>query len=430
MSDNADRWRRLAFGLVACGLTLTLTVSANLLFVFGVDYAHPGGNPLVKLHPATWMIAGALLCLARAGCDFRADLSLVAFLALMTGTMLFSVASVGVSGATVYVESYLSAGMLALAMRQFGGAKNWALGLLVVGLLGLNAALALAETAGQFHLVPVYLEETALVDAPGEFRASALFDHPLTGAMLTMTGLLTLATPVGRGFGPAGRITLALLFALALLAFGGRAALGVTLLIGTARFVYSIGRDLYARRMTAARALGRLGTVVASCIALPLVAASGIGGRIADKLYLDASAQSRGAEWLVLGLLDTRAWLLGSPIAETPSLIYRIGLETALTDIENFWLLAFVNLGVVGFLPFMAAIFCLIGHLWRVAAPFGRVAVAALLVTASSSNSLGRKSNVLLVLVACVEAGAVTRSRSRSLGEAFGPVRRQVACAT
>ena len=422
MTASGAGWRWLAFVLAAASLTLTLTVSANLLFVLGIDYAHPGGNPLVKLHPATWAVGAALACALLAAPDPVRALcrslerrpALSGFLALMTVVMLYSAVSVGVSGVAVYVESYLSAGLLALVLSGFTAGQRRALGLLVLGLLALNAGLAAVETLGQFHLVPIYLEETALLDEPGAFRSSALFDHPLTGAMLTMTGLFT---ALSLRLAPTLLIPLMGVFGVALLAFGGRAALAVTVIALGLALGRSVLRDLMRRRLRA----GRMLWLVAGAILVPagagvLVTSTGIGGRISGKLYLDSSAQSRGGEWRVLGLLDWRAWLFGSPIAETPGLIYRVGLHTALTDIENFWLLALVNLGVVGFVVFVAAIACLLRHLWRVGAPFGRVAVVALMLTASTSNSLGRKSNVLFVLVACVEAASIAPVRARWAG--------------
>jgi hypothetical protein len=425
--------RLAGFVLAGLSLVLSLTVSANLLYVLGIDYAHPGGNPLVKIHPATWAIAGALLLLVlpdpvgRLRSAMRRDPSLAWFMVLMTMTMIYSAVSVGVSGATVYVESYLAAGVLALVCRELPEWQRRLLGLLVLGLVVGNAALAVAETVGQFHLVPVYLEETALVDEPGAFRSSALFDHPLTGAMLTMVGLFAALSFRLRAV---LLVPILGLFGVALLAFGGRAALGVTVLgvlLVTARWVLG---DLFGRRLQA----GRMALLAAMSVLLPiacavLVMCTGIGGRVAGKLYLDSSAQSRGAEWLVLGLLDLRAWLFGSPIANTPELIYRIGLQSALTDIENFWLMAFVNLGIVGFVGFVCALCCLMRHLWRVASPWGRVAIVALMVTASTSNSLGRKCNVLMILVACVEAGGAfgrekPRIRENAAGVRLTPVRR------
>jgi hypothetical protein len=399
----------LPFLLAAAAMTLSIGVSANLLYVLGIDYAHPGGNPLVKFHPATWALAlGVASLCASMGDPLRAlkrllsaSPALAGFLALMTVTMLFSALSVGLSGATVYVESYLSAGLACLLLRGLTDAQRRSIATLIVGLLVLNAAIAIGESLTGTHFVPIYLEETALVDEAGAFRPSALADHPLTAAMLTVTGLC-LSLAIRAPFLPA----IVALFAVALLAFGGRASLAVALVAGGLALCRALWRDLLARRMTARRVLYLLGAAtVAPLGAAFLLASTGIGNRVMEKLYLDSSAQSRGAEWAVLSLLDPRALLFGSPIADTPGLIFRVGIDRPLTDIENCWLLAFINLGIVGFVPFAAAIACLVVHLWRTAAPWGRVAIVALLVTTSSSNSLGRKSNVLLVLAAAVETG-------------------------
>ena len=265
--------------------------------------------------------------------------------------------------------------------------------------------------------MPIYLEETALVDEAGAFRPSALADHPLTAAMVTVTGLC-LAMALRPRFLPA----LLALFGIALLAFGGRASLAVAVAAGAGAAARSLGGAMLLRRLDARRII----SLVAAALVVPaaaglLLEATGIGGRVAEKLYLDSSAQSRGAEWAVLGLLDTRAVLFGSPIADTPGLIYRVGIDQPLTDIENCWLLAFLNLGLVGFLPFAAGLGCLVVHLWRDAQPWGRVALVALLVTASSSNSLGRKSNVLLVLAAAIEATKRTQPPMSHAGPAGRP---------
>jgi hypothetical protein len=68
-------------------------------------------------------------------------------------------------------------------------------------------------------------------------------------------------------------------------------------------------------------------------------------------------------------------------------------LEKPGTDIENFWLLMFLNLGVVG-LPFLVgALFLLLFHQGqRTNTPIGWMMVIATLFICSTSNSLGRKT--------------------------------------
>src|ERR1700709_1590025 len=63
-----ERVRRAAFAIGLFAVILELAVSGNLLENMGIDYASPGGNPLIKLHPATYLVAVAafmVLMLAR-----------------------------------------------------------------------------------------------------------------------------------------------------------------------------------------------------------------------------------------------------------------------------------------------------------------------------------------------------------------------------
>ena len=51
-----QRTRRAAFVVATVALIVELVISGNTLNVMGVDYGSPGGNPIVKLHPATYLV--------------------------------------------------------------------------------------------------------------------------------------------------------------------------------------------------------------------------------------------------------------------------------------------------------------------------------------------------------------------------------------
>ena len=402
------------FLLLLTAVILLLTVSANLLFVLGIPYAHPGGDPLVKFHPATWLLLAAMvLHLRRAGARrvvARAP-GVVAFLALVLATALYAALTEGVSGAAVYIESEFVAGLAALLAIDLDGRQRRVLGFVVVGLAALNVAIGLGELATATHLVPVYLEENTLVDAPGEFRGSALYDHPLTGAAVTMTALFTTIALRPRRV---VAIPLLLILGVGMLSFGGRAALGVTAVALAMLFAAGGLRAVLHRRVGALAAIGgMLAGLAVPAAAATVLATTAVGSRIAEKLYLDPSAQTRGVEWQILQLLDLRALLFGNPISETPDLVYRLGLRYAFTGIESFWLMALINLGLVGFALYVAGFGCLVTHLWRRAPAVGRVALVSLLAVASTSNSLGRKSCLLAVLVVSLAATAERPARAR-----------------
>jgi hypothetical protein len=86
--------------------------------------------------------------------------------------------------------------------------------------------------------------------------------------------------------------------------------------------------------------------------------------------------------------------------------------------IENFWLLMFLNLGLSAFPLFFAGFACLLVWCARQADGRAMPLVLATLATASASNSLGRKSALLLVLVAaaCSMVGQHPRRGSSGAG--------------
>ena len=169
--------------LLFAALGLQLTVSANILYLAGIDYAHPGGNPVGKFHPATYLLALATFLAWRGrpphGTGERAPAELRLFLIAMFAAMVWSTVFVGPSGVAVYVESYVVAGLFAVLVHRLDDAARLRLARFALLLVAANVVLALGETFAHAHLVPIYLQEIPMVDAPGEFRPSALYDHPL-----------------------------------------------------------------------------------------------------------------------------------------------------------------------------------------------------------------------------------------------------------
>ena len=401
--------------LLFAAIGLQLTVSANLLFLAGIDYAHPGGDPVMKFHPATYLMMLALFLAWRArplhGENPRAPRELRLFMAAMFGVMIWSTVFVGPSGVAVYVESYVVAGLFAILVHRLDAATRLKLARFTACLVALNVVIALGETVAHMHLIPIYLEETPLLDAPGEFRPSALYDHPLTGSAVTMTALLTL--PDLR-LKPWKMAALTCLLALGLVSWGERTALGIGLAFLAVRLGVGEFHALLHRRVGMLHLLRVAAGICAVPIALAIiVTATSIGERLGAHAGVDGSASARIDEWRILGLLDLHAWMFGTPIADFPALIYKIGLTYPLTGIESFWLFALLDLGLIGFAIWGTALFAFLRHLWSQGSPSGRMAMIALLLAASTSNSLGRKCNILFVLVACMAPGAVA---TRTIG--------------
>jgi hypothetical protein len=138
------------------------------------------------------------------------------------------------------------------------------------------------------------------------------------------------------------------------------------------------------------------------CLAAGAALASGFGERLVGHLYWDPSAQVRMAQWSLLGELDMWQVVFGTPRDQLLLLINPLWLNSGVEVIENFWLLMFASLGVVGFPIFFAGFSALLAWCWRRSQATGRTLLIGVVLVASTSNSLGRKSILLVSLVAAI----------------------------
>jgi hypothetical protein len=413
-ASGNQRMRRAAFTLGLLAVIVEFAISGNTLANFGIDYASPGGNPLVKLHPGTYLVSLAafmVLFLARpAGSGltrfFKGAPALASFLGLTLFCALYSIVNVGFSGAATYVESYLSAGLLALVIEGGTDRQKRTLAWWIIAFSVISVIISLGEGATQTHLIPLHFgdESTqALSEDQEDFRGAGLFGHPLTAALSTSMAIFMLLRMRMNGMLKAALFTTLLI---GLLTFGGRAALGVTLVMVTTAATVALVCGLVMRNLS----VGFMGAIAAATLILPplmvmLVTSTDIGERILTHMYVDDSAEVRSLQWAVLQHLNLPDVLFGVPPARLDIIKYQIGLGEATTDIENFWLLMFLNLGSIGFVVFLVALGLFLAHLGRTTNhPLGWMLMASAILIDSTSNSLGRKSADLFFMAACMVA--------------------------
>lgn len=380
-SSGNERLRRAAFATGLLAVIVEFAISANTLANLGIDYASAGGNPLVKLHPGTYLVSLAafmVLMLSRPSGSgivrfFRGTPALASFMVLILFCAFYSIANVGLSGAATYIESYLSAGLLAIALDGGTDRQKRTLAWWIIGFCVLSIVISIGEGATQTHLIPMhYGEENGreIIDDTEDFRGAGLFAHPLTAALTTMMATFLLLRMRMRALLKAALFTTLLV---GLLSFGGRAALGTTLLMLTLAAGVVLLRGIVTRNLS----MGFVGTVAAAVLVLPplmlfLITSTDIGGRILAHLYIDDSAEVRSVQWLVLNHLNLHDVLFGVSMERLEVLKYQIGLAAANTDIENFWLRMFLNLGAMGFTVFLVAFGFFLVHMGRaVAHPLG-----------------------------------------------------------
>ncbi len=378
-----------------------LSIGANLLTWIGSRYVADGGTLAEKLHPGTYLAyVAALLALAgpRGGMGLLwRQRELAAFLLCIIGCIGLAAIFTGTSNLIVLFDNFLPAGCLGLALAEAPPPARARLKLLLQLGIFANAMLALGEFAAGSHLLPLYLNGVAATELAEDFRPIALYDHPLTGATATLIGFFV--APSARW--PLRRALYLLGLAAGLVAFGGRAALAAGLLAclwlaaGTARTAWATRRPLSGWTLArAATLLGLLGIFAA--VALD----AGFAGRIAHHGVWDASAQSRLLQWQILSWLDTRQILFGAARPDLLAHLEMLRLASGIDVIENFALLMFATLGVIGFPLFLFGLWWLLLWCWRRSGPPGRLLVVCFLLAISASNSLGRKSTLLLLFTA------------------------------
>jgi hypothetical protein len=416
-TSNNQRMRRAAFAIALFAVILEFAISGNTLESMGINYATPGGNPLMKLHPGTYLVmiaAFMVLMLARPTGSglvrfFRDTPALAAFVLLTLFCSFYSIANVGFSGAAVYVESYLSAGFLAVALAGGTDRQKRSLAWWILGFCVLSIAISIVEGATQTHLITLHFgdataEQLGMDSMDSEdFRGAGLFPHPLTGALTTSMAIFLLLRMRMNWLLKAVLFTT---FLIGLLSFGGRAALGITLILLALAAAVVLLRGIVTRNLS----IGFVGTIAAAVVILPplmliVITSTDIGERIFSHLYLDESADARTLQWLVLNHLNLHDALFGVAPDRLANLKYQIGLGGDTTDIENFWLLMFLNLGAIGFVVFLIALGLFLMHLGRTTAhPLGWMLLIASVLIDSTSNSMGRKSVDLFFMVACLVA--------------------------
>ena len=413
--------RNYAFGLGFVAVILTFLLPSCLLVYLGLYSDAPGGSVLTKFHPATYLAAfGAWIALHSRTRDggmtglFREQPALAGSVALIVLCTVYSVISVGLSGAGVYIETFLAAAFAAIALEVGTERQRRILGYTIVTFAVINVAIALVEARLQTHLMPEPPAPTDyatgnFVEDVTDFRSQAFYTHPLTAALVTSMALIAVLGMQLRGWLAA---TVFAVFMVGLMSFGGRGALVATLFIIVAAALFQFASGLATRRLN----VGFLGAFIAGVFLLPavlvvLTTMTNVGMRIQTHLYLDESADVRLIQWHVLSLLDFRDVLFGVPLERVDLLKAQVGLVGRSTDIENPWLLTFLNLGVIGFPFLIAALFLFLWHLGRRAnTPIGWLVITATLLICSTENSLGRKTPDLVFLVGFMVALSGFRS--------------------
>jgi hypothetical protein len=416
---DKHRVSRALVVLTVIGLIYQLFMGGNVTRVlFGVA-------PNIRFSPANiLMLFVAFYALAAGPIPIqkfcRQSPGLIIYFCTIPLFMFYTAFFNGFSGAAFYFDSFWGPAFLAITLECVSDRQQRFIGKFLLVVVLLNAVFGLGESLTHSNLFP-FVNDDAMdakqiakeLQISDDFRANAFYFHPLTASLITAMGLFMALAMQLRFWIMAPSFVLIFL---ALLAFGGRTALvvaGVALCLTSSWIVLS---GLLRRTLQ----LSTISYVALTAVTLPLligyvVTQTSIADRIVDTFYMDDSAEVRIIQWHVLRYLSLKNWLFGVPMDELLALKYQVGI-TGVEDIENFWLLIFLNLGAIGFLAFL-----LVFGMFLVAnyagGLYGWVLMLVGLIIDSGANSLGTKSNDLVIEVAMARVRRLPALPSRLQGQ-------------
>jgi hypothetical protein len=403
-------------GLVLLATIAAFTISAAMLTNWNIHYVTTGGNFYEKLHPATYFALLAFcLLLARNGDPIGemnrmfAEAKLVLVYLLCWFALLVQMLVLE-RPFTAIIDTFLLPVVLCLIIWRLSSQQRkplvWGLHLTIL----LNVILGYYEYFSGHRLIPLTLGDVTVM---GEWRASALFGHPLTASGLV--GGYVLALILRPGLCPSALLRLPLTaFCLgSLMVFGGRTALVTVLLVIGGFAIVEILRILRGKRTSLAAAI--------SAICLLFVGAAGIFAAldlgIFDKMLLrfssdKGSALARYATFDLLSHFDWRELVLGPNPVRASALQNQFGLKYG---IEDFWIASIVQFGMIHTILLTIGLIGLFAEILRRASGAAWAIVLLVVVVAASSVSFSSKNIqlaqfILLITLLLPREGRVAAS--------------------
>ena len=412
---------------IALALTYAATASlfiksATLLERLGYHYMSPGGFPWEKTHPGTIVAAFALIARILAADDPRAEARRL----LLTDrllTLYFVTIAIAAAQAifvthypfTGLIDTFFLPGMLLILMRDLDPRIRRSLALVACAIMTVNGCIGVAEYLTGWHLVPVVPSDFVMPDltqtpdpndviilaALSDWRATALFGHPLENAFMSGALILCLASPGTRWLRPGFRFPLMALSLVAMVGFGGRTSL-VLSVVGMVLY----GMMAVARTLAAGAPIPRRGLAIALfavpvvCALVLIVANAGFFDKLIMRFVDDAgSAEARIKMWDMFQPFTTTEILLG-PDQDVVTLQQRLlGIELG---IESFWVALTLYYGLIVAGLLFLGLGLLTVRVIQAGGPGTTAIMVYYFVNASTSTSLSSKTTTFGLVILLV----------------------------
>ena len=296
----------------------------------------------------------------------------------------------GRKGIATIFDTYLLVVMIALIAAELENRDFVRVEKLLHALLAFNALLGLFEYAIDQRLIPFRFDGVML---EWDKRSNGLLGHPLENAQMTGLYIMVLLGGGGRSLPQALRPAAVLLQLAALVPFGGRTALLLTLAMSTVWLIPRIAHVLRGGRMSLPAFAAIAVLLPALVLGVGLIALGGFFDVILDRFVNDGgSAKTRVEMFEMLGQLTWREVFVGADNDYIELLRRSHGLESG---IENPIVRLLLYQGVI-FTTFLIAGFTLfMTEIARRLAPGYGMAMTFFLVIICSYESISNKTVAL-----------------------------------
>ena len=245
--------------VLALAISALFALSGNVLYLFGINYDSPGGSPLQKIHPSSYLL---LLSMA-AWAIYQGGVNKLCTLALMRSHFLLLGAAACLLGQDILlgrplssaIVSYVSAALFVLLLKAQSLQRLKRLKQLLLLLLFANAAVGVYEYMTGGLIAPLVLTDASsgeVIDTSewGQVRSAGLMGHPLTSTMLSGFYLVCFAARFLFARVSFSEWLTAAMVLLALPLFGGRGSILALVILLLLMLGVKAAQSLQRRAMT------------------------------------------------------------------------------------------------------------------------------------------------------------------------------------
>ena len=386
--------------LLSVDLVLILAVSGGMLWTVGINYDGLTGSAAHKIHPSTYLTLVLVAWAALRGGNPVAYLADAArrlpasLLLAVTGFLLFAEIVVrGAPGMAGAIDTFMVPGLVALLLAAHPARTLRRAEAVVHVVMLANAVLGLVELVSGQRFFPYRLDGAVFET---DTRSAALQGHPLANATLTASYVLMLMAG-GGGLRSPFRGAMMVLQCAALVSFGGRSAIVVTLVLGGGWGLARLGGMLARGRVPLLGAAGALLVLPMIPLGIGLLAYLGFFDALLDRFAADGgSANARVAMFDLFAQLPLRS-LIVAPDTDVVSTLRRIeGLEWG---IENPIIQTLLYHGAVVTVLLTAAVTLFLVEVARQCRRGIALPMIAFLLLINTFESIGGKTSLLTKFV-------------------------------